>query len=603
MRGISIIVMALAVGAGAAHAQYPARGLPDPSFNGGRPRVIAATPAGGQDRGTQVSALSATRFVVMDSRSSESNDAVIVVDTTPERATVFDLAFTPAADLEIAFAMMPIGSGIVIGGAVEVGTDRMAAALQMRSIGDAATPTFTEAGTLLTPPVGTAQPLLYTSALAGDAGGAAGALRIWQAITAYTADYSCSGGTLTRLDYVGGAFSARDQLDLSSALSRPCYEPLLSLRRTRGVAAGSAVVLLAGQCADGPTGQRYVCVTRVVDDGTALSVDRTYGFLGLAVYGPLTGMDMFVGGMVEDADGNLVIAVTRQDFAGRNTPLLVRFRENGVLDAPFGIGAVLAVDVGGGMGVAASVAIDARGALQVVGTSDGPSGVRPYIASYDPVARTWRSVRTEFTATEPNYAAAGYVSVVALPAGGALAVGAVQDTLSTGHTLVARLAGDTQTVDVLEYRHAGFDHYFVTSLQDEMRKLDDGTFAGWARTGQAFAALPVGAAGASDVCRFFSVAFAPKSSHFYTPLPGECALLKTGVVWDYEGLVFALKTPDAGGACPPATRPLYRLYNDGQGAAPNHRYVVDEAARAAQAARGWIGEGNGSPPVFACVPA
>ena len=47
MRGISIIVMALAVGAGAAHAQYPARGLPDPSFNGGRPRVIAATPAGG----------------------------------------------------------------------------------------------------------------------------------------------------------------------------------------------------------------------------------------------------------------------------------------------------------------------------------------------------------------------------------------------------------------------------------------------------------------------------------------------------------------------------------------------------------------------------
>jgi hypothetical protein len=73
-------------------------------------------------------------------------------------------------------------------------------------------------------------------------------------------------------------------------------------------------------------------------------------------------------------------------------------------------------------------------------------------------------------------------------------------------------------------------------------------------------------------------------------------------VWQYEGDVFALVGLTATLGCPPGTTRLFRLYNDGQGGAPNHRLTVSERIRAAQAGQRWVGEGLGSPPVFACVP-
>ena len=73
------------------------------------------------------------------------------------------------------------------------------------------------------------------------------------------------------------------------------------------------------------------------------------------------------------------------------------------------------------------------------------------------------------------------------------------------------------TVDLVEYFHTAFGHYFITYLADEITKLDNGTFVGWARTGKQFKAYTATAAGRSPVCRFFTVAFPPKSSHFYTP--------------------------------------------------------------------------------------
>ena len=41
----------------------------------------------------------------------------------------------------------------------------------------------------------------------------------------------------------------------------------------------------------------------------------------------------------------------------------------------------------------------------------------------------------------------------------------------------------------IEYYHAGFDHYFVTDIADEITKLDNGTFVGWTRTGESFNVL------------------------------------------------------------------------------------------------------------------
>jgi len=53
--------------------------------------------------------------------------------------------------------------------------------------------------------------------------------------------------------------------------------------------------------------------------------------------------------------------------------------------------------------------------------------------------------------------------------------------------------------------------------------------------------------------------------------------------------------------CPPPSVPLYRLYNNGQGAAPNHRYTTRQEVRATMITAGWIPEGLGIG-VVACVP-
>jgi hypothetical protein len=146
--------------------------------------------------------------------------------------------------------------------------------------------------------------------------------------------------------------------------------------------------------------------------------------------------------------------------------------------------------------------------------------------------------------------------------------------------------------------------YFVTALPAEIAALDGGAFAGaWKRTGQTFNVWPSAVNDAAvPTCRFFSTIFAPKSSHFYTPFAGECAGLKAGVAWQYEGIAFYIALADANGACPTGTIPLYRAYNNGMGGAPNHRYTTSLDILNQMIAAGWVFEGNGITKVFACVP-
>jgi len=162
--------------------------------------------------------------------------------------------------------------------------------------------------------------------------------------------------------------------------------------------------------------------------------------------------------------------------------------------------------------------------------------------------------------------------------------------------------GVAALVELVEYYHRAWDHYFVTSLPDEIAKLDDGTFAGWKRTGQVFSAYALGTSGTSAVCRFFSTAFDPKSSHFYTPDSSECAAVKANPAWSFEGEVFGVLLPSATGACGAGTVPLYRLFNNGQGGAPNHRYTTSFPTRSAMLVVGWIAEGVGDDGVIACLP-
>jgi hypothetical protein len=155
----------------------------------------------------------------------------------------------------------------------------------------------------------------------------------------------------------------------------------------------------------------------------------------------------------------------------------------------------------------------------------------------------------------------------------------------------------------VEYYHSAYGHYFVTASPQEIAALDAGSFSGWSRTGESFGVFDLNTAGAASTCRFWSgQTYAPKSSHFYTPLDWECAIVKGKPAWQFEGEVFAMKLPDTAGNCAGDTVPLYRLYNDPPPTgAPNHRYTTSFAIREQMIVQGWIAEGYGIG-VIGCVP-
>lgn len=163
-------------------------------------------------------------------------------------------------------------------------------------------------------------------------------------------------------------------------------------------------------------------------------------------------------------------------------------------------------------------------------------------------------------------------------------------------------------VTVVEYYHSGFEHHFVTSGADEIAKLDARMppFELWSRTGRTFRAYENSAAraGSVGICRFFNVSFAPKSSHFYAPHGLGCEdTVARFPDWQLEDdMSFAAMLPDANGDCPADTAPVYRLYNNGRGGAPNHRFVTSLADRQAMLEMGYVPEGTGIG-VGMCVPA
>lgn len=145
----------------------------------------------------------------------------------------------------------------------------------------------------------------------------------------------------------------------------------------------------------------------------------------------------------------------------------------------------------------------------------------------------------------------------------------------------------------VEYIHANFGHYFNTNHSIEIDKLDAGDFAGWTRTGEGFSVFSQPLPGTTPVCRFFTDSFGGKSSHFFAArgLGCEGALANPG--WQYEGDVYSVRPPDSSGLCPAGTVPIYRMYNNGQGGAPNHRFSTKLAIRAEMLSEGWIAEGAG----------
>jgi hypothetical protein len=158
---------------------------------------------------------------------------------------------------------------------------------------------------------------------------------------------------------------------------------------------------------------------------------------------------------------------------------------------------------------------------------------------YDPATNTWSSAASLTTARHGPTAtllASGVVLIV----GGMAGSGTI---LASGELYTA---ATTPPVEVIEYFHAEFRHYFITASTDEITKLDNGTFTGWARTNQSFNIGTAGGAGRVPVCRFFTVAFPPTSSHFYAPRGLGCEDTLGNADWQFEA--FLCRLPDAAGA-------------------------------------------------------
>jgi hypothetical protein len=151
-------------------------------------------------------------------------------------------------------------------------------------------------------------------------------------------------------------------------------------------------------------------------------------------------------------------------------------------------------------------------------------------------------------------------------------------------------------VAAVEYYYAAWNMYFVTAIPAEINVLDGGAYGGvWKRTGRQFNVYSTdGAPGsASTVWRFFSTTFNPKSSHFYTANVAEYNSLLANPNWQLEGPVFNTPLPAVDGSCPVGSIPIYRLYNNGMGGAPNHRFTTDANVRTQMINAGWIPEGAG----------
>lgn len=178
--------------------------------------------------------------------------------------------------------------------------------------------------------------------------------------------------------------------------------------------------------------------------------------------------------------------------------------------------------------------------------------------------------------------------------------------ISGGSLVLVPFPPPVGLVDVIEFHHAAFDHYFMTADPAEIDKLDNGYFQGWARTNYRFKAYAIGSSGGSvmnPTCRYYGLPSAGLDSHFYSADPAECYRVNRdfGTHWQIESdNVFQIDLPDrTTGACPAGTTAVYRVFNNRQDA--NHRYMTNTAVRAQMEAAGWIREGYGPNATIMCA--
>jgi uncharacterized delta-60 repeat protein len=83
---------------------------------------------------------------------------------------------------------------------------------------------------------------------------------------------------------------------------------------------------------------------------------------------------------------------------------------------------------------------------------------------------------------------------------------------------VVQFVDAPDSATAIEYYHAVFDHYFITTSSDEVAALDGGFYQGWSRTGQSFQVHPLDALAGRHRCAASSAA-RPSRRKARTSLP------------------------------------------------------------------------------------
>jgi murein DD-endopeptidase MepM/ murein hydrolase activator NlpD len=203
-----------------------------------------------------------------------------------------------------------------------------------------------------------------------------------------------------------------------------------------------------------------------------------------------------------------------------------------------------------------------------------------------------RFATTTIPSDADYYAASFWQWSVALPMTGATGTWHFEVVFHGLTQSVTFQVGATEPprTDIVEYYAASLGHYFMTGFASEEAALDSGTpIAGWTRTGESFPAYSATGLGLSTVCRFFGTPGVGPNTHFYTAFDFECDALQQEAAWIFEADAFYIAANVA--QCPASTRPVFRLYNNGMGGQPNHRYTTSWPLIDDMQTQGWLLEG------------
>ncbi len=188
---------------------------------------------------------------------------------------------------------------------------------------------------------------------------------------------------------------------------------------------------------------------------------------------------------------------------------------------------------------------------------------------------------------------------------GACGSGLLDASLALQSTIPATSLAPAGTVPVIEYYRADKDHYFMATNPGEIAFVDAVLKNTFQRTGEVFYAWVdplLAPLTAVPVCRFYS----PDpliDAHYYTASAAECQFIvaRWPGIWSLElPAAFYVLLPDADGACPTSTLPVYRFFNNRQDA--NQRHTIDLSVRRAMINRAWVPEGFGPNHVIFCAP-